>query len=446
MTIGDLLAALRRFRTLALGLFSAIFAIGIVAVVLQPNRYESDAVLTVTPQSESFSFEAQQTVEFLTPPIIKRLTSAAFEQAVRERLTPPLRGAPIEITASNDPGTPVIDLSARSDSPQAAENVAQVAVARIMQEPRSEQITIDLVSPASGATSVKAQSAPRILGGTLLLGIILAVLVAAIAHRMRPMLPRAERFRERYGHEVLGEIPRGRDTAQHAVAERFNGSGNPDLVEAFRSLEARFTMRLVARGARDLNVSIAVTSWGDHDGKSTVAANLAWTLAGLGRRVTLVDCDMRRPSAHELLEVPLGPGIADVAEGRPVRTMCHETAVRTLEVIPAGKPQRHPAEILHDALPRVLSALQNRTVIIDAPPMFTAEATAIVGEVDYVVLVADYRKRTGEEIEEALAELELSGTAVLGVVLNRVTERDTRGRESYAYQAEEAPKQRAPDA
>jgi Mrp family chromosome partitioning ATPase len=184
-------------------------------------------------------------------------------------------------------------------------------------------------------------------------------------------------------------------------------------------------------------MSIAVTSWGDHDGKSTVASHLAWALATRGRRVTLVDCDMRRPSAHERLNVPLKPGVSDIGEGRQVLSMCHETVIRTLDVIPAGTPTRHPAEVVPEALPRLLAALQNRTVILDTPPMFTAETTAIVGEAGCVVLVADYGTRSPDDMKEAIAELELTGTAILGVVLNRVNERDTEGRGSEAYQHEE---------
>lgn len=437
MTLGDLLTALRRFRVPALGLFAMIFAIGVGSLVVQPSRYESDAVVSVSKDDGSLSYDAQQAVEFVIPPIVKRLTSPAFEQRVRDRLLPRYATAPISIAASNDPGTVVITFTARSSSPEAALNAAQVALAQIRREPPPGGISIREVSPAVPATSVKAAQAPRILGGTFLLGLILAVLAAAILHRMRPAIPRAERFRERYGHEVLGEIPLGDEPGRQTTSETFNGTGSPELVEAFRSLEARLSMRVVASGRRDLNMSIAITSWGDHDGKSTVATNLAWSLATRGRRVTLADCDLRRPSAHTLLSVPLEPGVADIAEGRPVLSMCHETVMRTLDVIPAGTPDRHPSEILHEAMPRLLAALQNRTVIVDTPPMFTAEATAIVGEADFVVLVADYRKRTPDEIEEAIGQLERSGTPILGVVLNRVTERDTAGRESYAYRSEE---------
>jgi Mrp family chromosome partitioning ATPase len=435
VTIGDLLAALRRFRLLALAIFVLVFGIGIGSLVVQASRYESDAVLTVTPQDKNVGYDSQQAVQLLLPPIIKRINSAAFEQSVRDRIGPRFRNDPTDISAGNEPGTSVINLTARSSTSAAALNAAQVATARLLQEPQSQKISLEMVSPAAAPTSVKAARAPRILGGTFLLGLILAVLAAAAAHRLRPPLPRAEKFRERFGYEVLGEIPAVPGRKGQTAAETFNASGSLELVEAFRSLEARVASRVAAGGVHDLQTAIAVTSWGDHDGKSTVATHLAWSLATQRRHVTLVDCDLRRPSAHTLLGVPLEPGVADMDEGRPVLSMCHETSMRSLDVIPAGIPKRHPAELLHERLPRFLAALRNRTVVVDTPPMFTAEATEIVGEADFVLLVADYRKRMPDELGDALAELELSGTPVLGVVLNRVTERDTRGREDYAYHA-----------
>jgi Mrp family chromosome partitioning ATPase len=69
--------------------------------------------------------------------------------------------------------------------------------------------------------------------------------------------------------------------------------------------------------------------------------------------------------------------------------------------------------------------------------MFTAETTSIVARADFVLLVADYLERKPAEIDNALDELALTGTHVLGVVLNRVDLRDSRGRESFDYRADE---------
>jgi Mrp family chromosome partitioning ATPase len=92
----------------------------------------------------------------------------------------------------------------------------------------------------------------------------------------------------------------------------------------------------------------------------------------------------------------------------------------------------------------MLAVLSDRIVLIDAPPLFTAETTAIVAEADYVLLVADYRKRRPDDLDEVLAELELTGTPLLGVVLNRVTVADARGREAYLYRPAAASAKRRP--
>jgi Mrp family chromosome partitioning ATPase len=318
-----------------------------------------------------------------------------------------------------------------------------VAVNRLVAQPGSKRFSIVELTPPGAATSVRAQRTPAILGATFVLGLLVALLGAATAHRLRPRLPRADEFREHYGHEVLGEIPRGRGAKQTAPETgHLNGTGSPEVLEAFRNLEARLTMRALAGSGRDLNVSIAVTSWGQSEGVSTVVTNLAHSLAALGRDVTIVDCDMRRPSVHTLLGLDLEPGVADISEGEPIASLRKSTDLPSLDVITAGHPKRHPAEVTQDVLPRLLAVLHDRTVLIDTPPMFTAETTAIVARTDFVVLVADYLERNPQEIDNALDELALSGTQVLGVVLNRVEMRGSRGRASYAYRPPSAPTKR----
>ncbi len=268
------------------------------------------------------------------------------------------------------------------------------------------------------------------------LGLIVAVLAAAALHRLLPPLPRSDDFRKRYGHDILGEIPaagrreNGRGTLVHAAA-------SPEMREAFRALEARLT-RVAQRTSRTTSssMSIVVTSWGKVEGKSTVVANLACALAAYDRDVTVVDCDMRRPRIHTLLGSELEPGLSDVADGKAVASVRQPTKLDSLDVIAAGlgRLSRHPAEIAQEAMPRLLSVLSDRIVLIDAPPLFTAETTAIVAEADSVLLVADFRKRRPDEVEAALAELELISTPVLGVVLNRVDMLDSRGRDAYLYE------------
>jgi Mrp family chromosome partitioning ATPase len=434
VTITDLVAALRRFWRPAVVAFLVIFGIGVASIVLRADRYRSDAVLSVEPTNGNLGFDAQQAIQLTIPPTIARLRSPTFIAGIRVRVEPRFRDDPFRILASNDPGTAIINFGIESSTRQAAENAARVAVDKLVAQPGSTRFEISVLSPPGAASSVRAERAPPILGGTFVLGLIVAILGAAAAHRLRPRLPRADEFRDHYGHEVLGEIPRGSVPRSGSDRAKRNGAISPEIVEAFRNLEAKVRMRALAGNGSDLNVSIAVTSWAKSEGVSSVVTNLAGALASYGREVTIVDCDMRRPSVHRLLGLELEPGVADISSGEPIAGLRQRTLYPTLDAVTAGTAKRHPAEIAQEVLPRLLAVLHDRTVIIDTPPMFTAETTGIVARADYVVLVADYLERQPEEIDSALEELALTGTKVLGVVLNRVEIRDSRGRESYAYQ------------
>ena len=432
MTLADLAEALRRFRLLCIGLFIAILAAGVAAAVLPAARYESTAVVSVEPISQDVGFESQQAIQLTIPPTIAQLRSANFEQSVRIRMEPANRGEPVAIEAVHDPGTAIIDIAVQSSTPAAAVDAARAALQRLVQVPRSDRFRVNVVSPPAAASDVKAQRTPPLLIGSIVLGLIVAVLAAAALHRLLPTLPRADDFRRRFGHDVLGEIPhmpRRRGGGGHGLVD---GSASPEMVEAFRRLEALLRRRTSERAA-DGGPAIVVTSWGTMEGKSTVVANLACAFAAYEREVTVVDCDMRRPRMHALLGVQREPGFADIADGKAVAGVVQPTKLESLDVIAAGEAPtaRHPAEIAQAAMARLLAVLGSRLVLIDSPPLFTAETTTIVGDADFALLVADHRKRRPDDLDAAFAELELIGTPLLGVVLNRVDVADTRGRDAY---------------
>ena len=102
------------------------------------------------------------------------------------------------------------------------------------------------------------------------------------------------------------------------------------------------------------------------------------------------------------------------------------TENRYLELIPAGVPTRHPADIAAADVPRLLRALResDRTVVLDCPPIIgVAETTILVAKADAVVLVVDARKFSFENLERSLAQIRAAGANVVGIVLNRVRRR-----------------------
>ena len=140
-----------------------------------------------------------------------------------------------------------------------------------------------------------------------------------------------------------------------------------------------------------------------------------------------VDGDLRKPTLHEIFGVNLSPGVSDFAyvwpAGPPGRT-----DNRYLEVIPAGIPQRHPADIAAADVPRLLRALHEseRTVVLDCPPLVGVGDEDLVTKADAVVFVVDARKFDLERLEHSLAQMRSIGANVVGIVLNRVRRRGGR--------------------
>lgn len=183
---------------------------------------------------------------------------------------------------------------------------------------------------------------------------------------------------------------------------------------------------------------LAITSPNGLCGKTTLCANLAFSLARQDDlRTAVIDLDMRKPGIARTLGLPRGAQqFPDALEGRsdPLQHLLRHG--RTLAIGPCGKPVPNPAELLQsETANAVLDALEDRLalniVVFDTPPMLmTDDMMAFAGSVDCALLVAAAGTTTVKEIDKC--ERELAGqTNVLGVVLNkcRYPEHD----HSYGY-------------
>ena len=215
---------------------------------------------------------------------------------------------------------------------------------------------------------------------------------------------------------MLGEVPAlARPGAD--PADMFQSGGDERGLEAFQQLRSRLHVMF-----HESHPVIAFTSCDPREGKSTVVSHAAWALATSGQFVVAVDADLRQPRLHEIFGVELSPGVSDIAVATGPTELLAPTGNRYLEVIPAGVPTRHPADIAVADIPRLLRALgeSDRTVVLDCPPvMGVAETTILVTKADAVILVVDARKFTFETLEQGLAHLRASGANVVGIVLNR---------------------------
>lgn len=234
------------------------------------------------------------------------------------------------------------------------------------------------------------------------------------------------------GLPIVGSIPHlpnaGRSAKSlNAPASPRRAVWNNILIE---SVDATRTMLLRATQADELRV-VMITSANVGEGKSTLAGHLATSLARSGRRVLLIDGDLRRPIAHRVYEVPLSPGVCEwLRDETPFEAVVRETAAPNLWLAPAGLCD---ATALAELARRNLSALFDelkRTydyIIVDSSPVLpVVDATVIGQQADAVVLsIMNERSRT-PEVQETYELLGALGARVLGAVVA-----GTKPRRSY---------------
>jgi Mrp family chromosome partitioning ATPase len=177
-------------------------------------------------------------------------------------------------------------------------------------------------------------------------------------------------------------------------------------------------MGLALHGRRTARV--AVTSLHTRDGRSLLAANLAWVLGRTGRRVTLVDADLRHPAQRWYLGVGADGARSDTSADRSDCVIVPGNPAVSLVTI--DDPALHPAEIAVVALPNVIrdASADSDVVVIDAPALAeNPEALGIVVEAEAAILVVKQRGSDPAEVRRWVGELRGRKVEVLGVVINR---------------------------
>ena len=274
-------------------------------------------------------------------------------------------------------------------------------------------------------------SRTTVLLAAFALGLIAAVF-AALGSAAIGRHVAADEIWERVGIAVVGEVPRLAHTGADPIYV-FESAGDPFGQEAFQQLRAFLQLMY-----GEMHPVIAVTSCDPRDGKSTVAAHTAWALANPGHLVAAVDADLRKPSLHEIFGRPLSPGVSDF-DTASLNDLLVPTGNPYLEFIASGLPTRHPADVVTNDVPSLLSALQesNRTVVLDCPPvMGVAETSILATKADGVLLVVNARNVKFDRLVQGITQLRGSGANVIGIVLNRVRRPKVVSAYSYIRPAE----------
>jgi polysaccharide biosynthesis transport protein len=249
---------------------------------------------------------------------------------------------------------------------------------------------------------------------SVVLGVLMGVGLAYFIEYLDTSVKTVDDVERLLGLPVLGVVPQ---KVRPLVEE---GHGGPHS-EVYRVLRTNMLFSRKDRGA----ATVAVVSAGAGEGKSTTLFNLAYTCAGMGDRVLIIDSDLRRPVQHTFLDTDNRQGLADVLVGRiGIDEAIRTTGVTNLDFLPSGKHNRLAIGQLDSPVMRdLLAQLKTRYayVFLDTPPVVgVSDASILASTVDAVLLVVQYRKYPRQITNRARRMLQIAGCNVLGVVLNNI--------------------------
>jgi polysaccharide biosynthesis transport protein len=277
--------------------------------------------------------------------------------------------------------------------------------------------------------------APRLLQSLIIccfLGLMAGLLLAFAFEMTDKSFRTPAEIRRRLGLPVVGHIPpiridlemdnpalKGREVNMEPVIVTHL---RPKSIEAEAYRGVRTQLYFSTQGVG--HQVIQVTSPNPGDGKSTLAANLAVSIAQSGKRVILVDCDFRKPRVHKIFHIEKPEvGLASVINGDcQLGEAIRISEIENLSILPCGPRPQNPAELLTSPeFQDALNALRNQYdfVIVDTPPVLAVSDPAVVApRVDGVLLVFRMTKKARPTAERAREQLAALGANVLGVIVN----------------------------
>ena len=435
----DLVTVLRDFLRIVRGKWlSLLLVMAVMSAGLTAWRYFTYApVYTASATYSITASQDQSTTAYRDTSLTSQMAETSphilgsdmFRRRVAEALE--LDYVPGTIRSSVMTGTNFLTISVSDADPQSAYNTLQ-AVQTVFPEV-SESIIGKFYMEIMDESGVPAApSNPRTVKRDLvkggLLGLLLGAAVIAFSALTNGTVRREEDCIRRINAKCLGTVPRihqkvrSRRTSQYPSILRRNA--DPDLVEAFRNLRNKIERRADKKGCRTLLITSALPG----EGKSTIAVNTALALAQAGKRVALVDCDLRNPTDDLILQAPEGPGLIDLLSGKKQLSACliggsalFEQPL-PLQFLRSGKAVEDGSRYLNEPAMKQLTdqlKAQSDYLILDTPPAGLLTDAGILSQyADGIIFVVKEDFAKVGKILEGMEHVCQGGCEMLGCILN----------------------------
>ncbi|MFT4224877.1 polysaccharide biosynthesis tyrosine autokinase [Micropruina sp.] len=434
MELRDYVAVLRKYWVSIV----AITLIGLVGAtmvtLLSPPTYTARSAVFLAVRGGDSASELAQGATYATNQVrsyAQVATTPTVLQPVITKLQLDITPAKLadSVSASIPTNTALIEIAVVDGDPELGARIAQAT---------SEQLvtTVEQLSPADSngkravvativtpATIPLEKTTPRTvlnLAVGLLSGLALGFGQSVLRNTLDRSIRTEDDVVRATDHSVIAKVPFDPDAAEHPLV--MFTDPHSLRAEAYRKLRTNLQFLQVANGTE--SNSFVVTSSIAGEGKSTTSINLASTLAEGGKKVLLIDADLRRSTVAKYLNIEGSVGLTTVLIGRAaLEDVVQPIGSGGFHVVAAGEIPPNPAELLaSDAMRRLLAEVTAvyDIVVIDAAPLLPVTDAAILSTMTGgALIVAGSGVVTVPELEDSVATLDQVNGTTLGIVLNK---------------------------
>lgn len=312
--------------------------------------------------------------------------------------------------------------------------VDQLKQARLVSD--YDSVSTQIIAPTTVAADQKLVAPLLLLA--VVVGVGLGSGVAFLADLIEARVRTIGEIRKLVDLPLIGIIPHIREdqlTEMGTAGLLSHRKPRSAIAESYKTTRTNLEFLRRSRRARVLLVASSLPS----DGKTTTACNLAITLASAGRRVLLIDGDLRKPSLHRIFEVPREGGLSDALLGNePMDRLIQRTFVGDLDLLTTGRDVSNPAELLaSERLGEIfqeLAAVYDMVLIDSSPLLLVTDPSIIAAVADGIILVVKISSTRRHDLEVTGDMLKSLGTPAFGMVINGVKREEVGyGYGGYGY-------------
>lgn len=419
LTVKDVIEALKkRVRLIIASVLTFTFITAVFVFFISTPKYEASVKLFAGKTEEvqsDYSDKELESYSSIMNTYIELIKTNDFMNKIIDEVN--LDTTPKELMNSLQfiikGNTPIIEIKYVSSDSQVAEDVISAIIENF--EVSVKEVILNTYTKVVDSVEVSELSQGRatkiILGGFI--GLLIGFGIVFLLELLDDTVSKKGDLEKVLPIPILGQVPLVKDE---------NNKPTSSFIEAYRGIRTRLEYSSVDKKLKTLMITSAEPA----AGKSSISLNLASVLSQGGKKVIIVDCDLRKPSIHMKLKLTNNKGLTDYLIGKIKLNEAIRKVNNNLEVITSGNKATDPSNIIGSkAMEKFINELNEiyDYVIIDTPSIKNInDGLELANKCDGVIYVVKAEKTKKDDIIEGYRELEDINANIIGSILNGVSD------------------------